>query len=260
MHAKKAAVQEEAELGEVSASGEVAQLKDLLDAEWALQQDYYEKKLAAAINDARTREKLDEEEALAYEKYLTAKDKLDAQAVQDSQKQWQSLLQPIQRALDTSITGIILGTTTVQKALSNLAQSIIAEFVNSAVQSVFGGLGKFLGASLTGGGGSSNGGSGGQDFWGGITGAGEDIVGGGISQGLLGSNGLLGALRVRQPGVPVVASSVAYSRASALCSGSNTAVLFPRRRAVGWCRRLRSRCCMRTKWCCPPISVKAFSQ
>lgn len=113
--------------------------------------------------------------------------------MQNSQKQWESLLQPIQRALDTSVTGIIIGTTTVQKALSNLAQSIIAEFVNSAVQSVFGGLGKLLGASLVGSA-SGSGGSGNQDFWGGITGAGEDIVGGGISQGLFGSSGLLGAL------------------------------------------------------------------
>ena len=57
---KKAAIQEEAELGKISASEEIAQLKDLLDAEWALEQDYYEKKLAAAKNDARTREKLDD--------------------------------------------------------------------------------------------------------------------------------------------------------------------------------------------------------
>ena len=190
---KRATIQEQAALGKVSASEEVAQLKDLLDTKWALEQDYYEKKLAAATDDVRTREKLTEEEELAYEKYLTDKDKLDAQAVQNSQKQWESLLQPIQRALDTSVTGIIIGTTTVQKALSNLAQSIVAEFVNSAVQSVFGGLGKLLGASLVGSA-SGGGGSGNQDFWGGITGAGEDIVGGGISQGLFGSSGLLGAL------------------------------------------------------------------
>jgi hypothetical protein len=190
---KKAAIQEQTQLGKESGSEEIAQLKDLLDSEWALQQDYYEKKLAAAENDARTQEKLTEEEELAYQKYLTDKQKLDTQAVQDSQKQWESLLQPIQRALDTSITGIILGTTTVQKALSNLAQSIIAEFVNSAIKSVFGQLGKLLGSSLAGGGGSS--GSGGdQDFLGGITGAGEDIVGGGVSQGLFGSGGFLGAL------------------------------------------------------------------
>ena len=142
---KKAAIQEQAQLGKESGAEEISQLKDLLDSEWALQQDYYEKKLAAAEDDARTQEKLTQEEELAYQKYLTDKQKLDAQAVQDSQKQWESLLQPIQRAIDTSITGIILGTTTVQKALSNLAQSIIAEFVNSAVKSVFSQLGKLLG-------------------------------------------------------------------------------------------------------------------
>jgi hypothetical protein len=146
--------------------------------------------LAAAVNDVRTREKLTNQEELAYEKYLTDKDKLDAQAVQNGEKQWESLLQPIQRAVDTSVTGIILGTTTVQKALSNLAQSIVAEFVNSAVKSVFGEIGKLLGASLAGGGGSSSD----QDFWGGITGTGEDIVGDGISAGLFGSDGLLGTL------------------------------------------------------------------
>jgi hypothetical protein len=176
---RKAAIQEEAELCKISTSEEVARLKDLLDTEWALQQDYYEKKLAAAVNDARTREKLTSQEELAYEKYLTDKDKRDAQAVQNSEKQWKRLLQPIQRAVDTSVTGIILGTTTVQKALSNLAQSIVAEFVNSAVKSVFGEIGKLLDASPTGSGGSS----GDQDFWGGITGTGEDIVGGGISAG-----------------------------------------------------------------------------
>jgi hypothetical protein len=56
--------------------------------------------------------------------------------------------------------------------LSNLAQSIVPEFVNSAVKSVFSEIGKLLGASLAGSGGSS----GDQDFWGGITGAGEDIA------------------------------------------------------------------------------------
>ena len=146
------------------------------------------KKLAAAQNDTQAQQKLTEQEQLAYQKYLTDKDKLEAQAVQNSQKQWQGLLQPIQRALDTSITGIILGTTTVQRALSNLAQSIVAEFVNSAVGSVFTSLGKLLGASLVGGGSSD------QDFSGGITGAGEEIVGGGLSEGLFGSSGLSGAL------------------------------------------------------------------
>jgi hypothetical protein len=174
---KKAAIEEQAQLGQISGSAEIAQLKDLLDIKWALEQEYYEKKLAAAEDDVRTRQKLTEGEELAYQKYLTDKDKLDAQAVENSQKQWSSLLQPIQRALDTSITGIIMGTTTVQKALSNLAQSIIAEFVNSAVKSVFGELASLLSGSLSGGGIGSGGD---QDFWGGVGSAGSGFIGGGI--------------------------------------------------------------------------------
>jgi hypothetical protein len=159
---QKAAIQQQSRTGDVSGSEEIAQLSDLLDQKWALDQDYYEKKLAAAVNDVRARQQLTEQEELAYQKYLTDKQKLDAQAVQDSEKQWASLLQPVQRALDTSITGIILGTTTVQRALSNLARSIIAEFVDSTVKNAFGSLSKLLGGGLagdSGGGGSTAGGS-----------------------------------------------------------------------------------------------------
>ena len=174
----------------VSEQASGASGSDALDSQWELEQDYYEKKQAAAENDLQAQQKLLEQQELAYQQYLSNKDKLDAEAVQNSQKQWQSLLQPIQRTLDRSITGIIMGTTTVQKALSNLAQSIVADFVKSAVGTVLGGLGKSLGASLTGGASSS----GNQDFSGGLTGAGEDILGGGISEGLFGSGGLAGAL------------------------------------------------------------------
>jgi hypothetical protein len=159
---QKAAIQQQSRTGDVSGSEEIAQLSDLLDQKWALDQDYYEKKLAAAANDVRARQQLTEQEELAYQKYLTDKQKLDAQAVQDSEKQWASLLQPVERALDTSITGIILGTTTVQRALSNLARSIIAEFVDSTVKNAFGSLSKLLGGGLagdSGGGGSTAGGS-----------------------------------------------------------------------------------------------------
>ena len=54
----------------------------------------------------------------------------------NSQKAWHNLMQPIQRAFDTSITGIIMGTTTLQKAVANITQSIIAEFVNLGVKMV----------------------------------------------------------------------------------------------------------------------------
>jgi hypothetical protein len=133
---KRAAIQADAELGKISANQELAQLQDLLQTKWALDQDYFAKKLAAAENDIRTRQKLTEEERLAYEKFLTERQKLDIQAAQNSQRVWLSLMQPIQRAFDTSITGMILGTTTLQKAVANITQSIIGEFVSLGVKMV----------------------------------------------------------------------------------------------------------------------------
>src|SRR6516164_1360982 len=52
-------------------------------------------------------EKLWEEELLAYERFQNDKTRLDFQAAQTSQRTWQGLMQPIQRAFDTSITGMI---------------------------------------------------------------------------------------------------------------------------------------------------------
>jgi phage-related protein len=87
-------------------------------------------------NDAAADEKVWGEELLAYQKFQSDKEKLDLQGAQTSQRTWQSLMQPIQRAFDTSITGMILGTTTLQKAVANIAQSILAEFVNLGVKMV----------------------------------------------------------------------------------------------------------------------------
>ena len=81
-------------------------------------------------------EKRWEEQLLAYQRFQTDKEQLDYRAVQTSQRTWQSVMQPIQRAFDTSITGMILGTTTLQKAVANIAQSIVAEFVNLGVKMV----------------------------------------------------------------------------------------------------------------------------
>jgi hypothetical protein len=85
-------------------------------------------------NDVATDEKLWGEELLAYQSFQSEKEKLDLRAAQTSQRTWQGLMQPIQRAFDTSITGMILGTTTLQKAVANIAQSILAEFVNLGVK------------------------------------------------------------------------------------------------------------------------------
>jgi hypothetical protein len=86
----------------------------------------------AAVAD----ESLWAEELLAYQKFQSDKERLDFRAAQISQRTWQGMMQPIQRAFDTSITGMILGTTTLQKAVAKITQSIVAEFVNLGVKMV----------------------------------------------------------------------------------------------------------------------------
>src|SRR6516162_1561466 len=161
----KALIDGEAAHGQISVNEQIRQEQELLDLKWSYDQAYYEKKLEAAQDDTRTQEKLIEEQALAYEKYVGQVQTLDTKLAEANQKVWDGLVAPVERAIDTSVTGIILGTTTVQKALANLAQSIIAEFVNSAVKGVFGQIGSLFDASLLGGGGD-------QDFSGGLTDAG----------------------------------------------------------------------------------------
>ena len=91
---------------------------------------------AGIVPGSASDEKRWEEQLVAYQRFQTDKEQLDYRAVQTSQRTWQSLMQPIQRAFDTSITGMILGTTTLQRAVANIAQSIVAEFVNLGVKMV----------------------------------------------------------------------------------------------------------------------------
>src|SRR5215470_12377006 len=92
--------------------------------------------LLGSQQDASSNEKLWDEELQVYQKFQSDKEKLDLRAVQTSQRTWQGLMQPIQRAFDTSITGLILGTQTLQRAVANITQSILAEFVNLGVKLV----------------------------------------------------------------------------------------------------------------------------
>jgi hypothetical protein len=133
---KKEAIEANAQLGRIAGSEEIAELQRLLETKWALDQDYFARKLSAVENDSRARQKVSDEEQLTYQKFLTERQRLDIQAALSSQRAWQSLMQPIQRAFDTSITGMILGTTTLQKAVANITRSIIAEFVNLGVKMV----------------------------------------------------------------------------------------------------------------------------
>ncbi|HEU0154819.1 MAG TPA: hypothetical protein VFQ82_02035 [Stellaceae bacterium] len=137
---QRAAIEGAASIGRISAAQEIAEEQSLADRKWEIDQEYFQKKLSAADGDAKTQEKLNEQELLEYEKYLTDKQKLDDDAIRASQRAWQSIVAPIESAIDKSVTGIIIGTTTVQRAVANLAQSVLGEFVSAGVKSLFGAL------------------------------------------------------------------------------------------------------------------------
>src|SRR4029077_11318125 len=136
----------------------------------------------AALGSDRDQQGQLDQHALAYGRYVDRIQALDARLAEENKKAWDDTVAPIERAIDRSVTGIILGTTTVQKAPANLAQSIVAEFVNSAVKGALGQIGALWGAGAVGGD---------QDFSGALTGAGEAVVGGGVAQGVA-STGLFG--------------------------------------------------------------------
>ncbi len=137
----------------------------------------------ATLGYGRNQQQQLDEQAVAYGKFVDSVQTLDAKLAESNKKAWDDTVAPIERAVDRSVTGIILGTTTVQKALANLAQSIVAEFVNSAVKGVLGQIGNLWSTGALSGGG--------QDFSGGLAGAGEAVAGTTITEGL-GSDGLFG--------------------------------------------------------------------
>lgn len=70
------------------------------------------------------------------QKHALDMEKLHTQAATNSAAAWQKAFQPITQAFDTTIKGMIMGTTTWQKGMANLLNSVVAEFVNAGVKMV----------------------------------------------------------------------------------------------------------------------------
>ena len=70
------------------------------------------------------------------QKHALDMEKLHTQAATNSAQAWQKAFQPIAQAFDTTIKGMIMGTTTWQKGVTNLLNSVVAEFVDAGVKMV----------------------------------------------------------------------------------------------------------------------------
>ncbi len=81
-------------------------------------------------------QKLLDQLAQIQQKHALDMEKLHTQAAANSAAAWQKAFQPIAQAFDTTVKGMIMGTTTWQKGMMNLLNSVVAEFVNAGVKMV----------------------------------------------------------------------------------------------------------------------------
>jgi hypothetical protein len=122
------------ELGQISQVQEINALKELEQQKYAVEEQALEARRKLAEHDVLARKKLDDQLALMHKQQLAALTKSDADAAIARQKQWQATLQPISNAIGQSVQGMIQGTLTMRKAIANLGQSILGEFISLAAQ------------------------------------------------------------------------------------------------------------------------------
>ncbi|MDR3414217.1 MAG: hypothetical protein P4L87_25195 [Formivibrio sp.] len=130
--------QQEYDQGKISKSELISLQQQYEDRRFEIQREAQFARIAAMQGDPNM-------DPVAYQKLLDqmgeidriheqAKVKLNGDAAKESQQRWQQSLAPIGSAFEKSINGMIQGTLTMRKALGNLFQSILGEFVNMVVQ------------------------------------------------------------------------------------------------------------------------------
>lgn len=130
------AIQRKLALGEISKSEEIAQLQ-------ALEQQ----KFQLALQDLNDQLALQPKETEEYNKLLLKKEQLLAthnekmadmenQMVEAQVQRYRDMLAPVNAAVQTSINGIIQGTTNGRKALNNIGMAILDEFIAKGIQMV----------------------------------------------------------------------------------------------------------------------------
>lgn len=126
---KRAVLAQQEAMGQISKEEQLLQLKALKDQEYQIEMQTLEQKLSLMTREGVEKQKLLDQIALAKSKHNTEIIKQDTEIFNEQKSMMERALSPISNAIQTSVTGIIMGTTTMKKALSNIFQSIMGEFV-----------------------------------------------------------------------------------------------------------------------------------
>ena len=124
------------EMGEINETQELQALAVLQEQEYQLELAALQEKLKLYDMDALARQKTMDQIALMEQQHALAAQKINNDVLISQKKSAEQMLAPITSALDKSITGMIMGTTTLRKAMANIFQSILGEFVSMCAKMV----------------------------------------------------------------------------------------------------------------------------
>jgi len=119
---------------QISESQKVALTKAALAEEIATERSVYAQELALDNLRPAERQKILAQLAAAEEKYAQQVKETQLKAAEDSAKAWQSMADKVAGVLNSQVSGILSGTTTIKQAFSNMAKSIIEDVAKYAIK------------------------------------------------------------------------------------------------------------------------------
>ena len=119
---------------QISESQKVAMTKAALAEEIAAEKSIYEQELALDNLRPAERQKILAELAAAETKYAQQVKETQIKAAEDSSKAWTAMADKVAGILNSQVSGVISGTTTVKQAFSNMAKSIIEDVTKYAIK------------------------------------------------------------------------------------------------------------------------------
>ena len=130
-----------AEQKQISLSEEYTSLQAELAEEHNAEQKSYQDQLALWQQGSRDYQKILHEMQAADAKYNLDKTRLTLQGNKEIERlhqkelqDWQNKIRPFEHAFSSAITGMITGTTTLNQAITGMANAVISSFVNMGVQ------------------------------------------------------------------------------------------------------------------------------
>lgn len=132
--------QREYDLGNINKQQLLALQQQYEDRRFEIQQEAQAARISAMLNDPNmdpvALQKLLDQMGEIQRKYAMNSVKISSDMAVESRTGMEKMIAPISSAFDKSITGMIQGTLTLKKALGNIFNAILAEFVNLGVQMV----------------------------------------------------------------------------------------------------------------------------